>query len=259
MLMTGIFVVGATVGLGTTWWMNKASELHPAETAMRKFEPVNQGARPARPNGAHGTAGSGRIGAAGTNPAELPYDGKPEEDSAAKAALSMAAIAARAREQTDDLDVPAYPAANKTQGAEAAAPVARPSRKDSAAEAVDSSGGDSPVAQADTPGKKVAGASDRSRPATTAKDQEIERISQQAADELKKKNRGRQLANSTPARPRYSERKPPANAPSYAARVGNKRLAVARCEYAGNLFARERCKWRLCNGMWGQNGCPSYE
>jgi hypothetical protein len=26
-----------------------------------------------------------------------------------------------------------------------------------------------------------------------------------------------------------------------------------------SLFSRESCLWKLCNGQWGKNGCPSYE
>lgn len=26
-----------------------------------------------------------------------------------------------------------------------------------------------------------------------------------------------------------------------------------------SLFARESCLWKLCDGQWGKNGCPSYE
>lgn len=34
--------------------------------------------------------------------------------------------------------------------------------------------------------------------------------------------------------------------------------AVAECSNEAGLFFRERCKWRLCNGRWGKDGCPSY-
>ncbi|MBP0598594.1 phage tail protein [Herbaspirillum sp. LeCh32-8] len=33
---------------------------------------------------------------------------------------------------------------------------------------------------------------------------------------------------------------------------------VKQCS-ALSLFARESCLWKLCNGQWGKNGCPSYE
>ncbi|TWC61960.1 hypothetical protein FB597_1166 [Herbaspirillum sp. SJZ099] len=33
---------------------------------------------------------------------------------------------------------------------------------------------------------------------------------------------------------------------------------VQQCR-ALSLFAREGCLWKLCNGKWGKDGCPSYE
>ncbi|MBG7620447.1 phage tail protein [Herbaspirillum sp. AP02] len=33
---------------------------------------------------------------------------------------------------------------------------------------------------------------------------------------------------------------------------------VKQCS-ALSLFARESCLWKLCDGKWGKNGCPSYE
>ena len=33
---------------------------------------------------------------------------------------------------------------------------------------------------------------------------------------------------------------------------------VQQCR-ALSLFAREGCLWKLCNGQWGKDGCPSYQ
>ena len=32
----------------------------------------------------------------------------------------------------------------------------------------------------------------------------------------------------------------------------------AQCQERGNFLQREQCKWQVCNGKWGQDGCPSY-
>ncbi|HJV86475.1 MAG TPA: hypothetical protein VJ698_13460 [Noviherbaspirillum sp.] len=32
----------------------------------------------------------------------------------------------------------------------------------------------------------------------------------------------------------------------------------AQCEQQSSFFRREQCKWRVCGGKWGQDGCPSY-
>ncbi|MDB5728927.1 MAG: hypothetical protein JWQ00_2132 [Noviherbaspirillum sp.] len=255
MLMAGVFAVGAVMGLGTTWWMSKASSAHLAGTAIHKLEPVHQGRGSARHGG---TAGSPRIGAAGINPAELPFDGKPT-DGVPAAALPLAAIAAQGDERTG-AGIPARPASAGTLPAETAAPVLPMTKKDNTAvaNAVGSSGGDNPIAQPDTSKKKAASAPYRPRPPATVKDRDMGRSNQQAA-ELKTKNGSEQRADASSARTRYSERKTSGNAPLYAASGGSKRLAVARCESASNIFARERCKWQLCNGSWGKNGCPSYD
>jgi hypothetical protein len=244
MMMAGIFAVGAAMGLGSTWWMNRASHAHAPGAALHKFEPVKQSAPPAR-------AGAAGPGAAGINPAELPYDGKPHDEKA-KAALSMAAIAAQG-----DQYMPERPASSGGQGLEAAPPNAASAKKKSTAIAAD--GGDIPAAQSesDTSKKKTAGASVRRRPPASAAERETGRGNQQAA-ELKRRNRSNQIADASQAQ-RYAEKKTSGNAPSYAASGGSKRLALARCESASNIFARERCKWQLCNGMWGRNGCPSYD
>lgn len=79
-------------------------------------------------------------------------------------------------------------------------------------------------------------------------DHEIDRIKRQAGDELMKKTAGRNAAQ--------REQK---GTVTVSARPLNRRTLLVQCERAPNIFQRERCKWNLCNGMWGKNGCPSYE
>jgi hypothetical protein len=33
----------------------------------------------------------------------------------------------------------------------------------------------------------------------------------------------------------------------------------ARCERVRGLLRREKCKWDVCNGKWGKQGCPAYQ
>jgi hypothetical protein len=84
-----------------------------------------------------------------------------------------------------------------------------------------------------------------------ANDKEIERIKQQAADELKKKTENQRL-NAEARTDEASQRPRPA-------KPASKLAMLARCERASNFIRREQCKWEVCNGMWGKNGCPSYE
>lgn len=37
------------------------------------------------------------------------------------------------------------------------------------------------------------------------------------------------------------------------------RDAYRKCQRYANFFRRERCKWDLCSGKWGQHGCPAYD
>lgn len=34
--------------------------------------------------------------------------------------------------------------------------------------------------------------------------------------------------------------------------------SFAQCQALDNFLGREQCKWQVCNGKWGQDGCPSY-
>lgn len=43
------------------------------------------------------------------------------------------------------------------------------------------------------------------------------------------------------------------------AKTAGVREALARCQLQPNFFRREHCKWQLCDGQWGKNGCPSFE
>jgi hypothetical protein len=101
-------------------------------------------------------------------------------------------------------------------------------------------------AKAARPAKKSSSATQK-----IARGREISRIQQQAADELKKKTRKR--------RARVEQAKA-ASKPSLhlSSRQRHVRQVLARCERMDSLFRREQCKWRVCDGQWGKNGCPSY-
>ena len=101
---------------------------------------------------------------------------------------------------------------------------------------------------------------DRADAIQAEKNREIERIRQQAAEELKKKNENQRAADEArtkaPGRPNVtsaSEKRQPAVAGT------SKRALLAQCERRSNFILREHCKWEICDGSWGKNGCPSYE
>lgn len=287
-LMTVIFAVGAAVGLAATWWMNKPLDKPPPAAAIRKVEPVPAPAAPTK--AAPASAASAAAGSASTanpgmgavhsgtgnatpgiNPGELPYDGLPPAaglDSTPAAVQAPAAttdvgepppsaaiapgtskpIAGKPRQGPEQaLNVPAAapplptpPSVTKSDKPTAAAPVYN--GKERAAKAQDA---------------KVAKAAPRSRPSQKiVKDGEIERIQQQVDEELKKKSRSTDVKEVARERTEETEKKIEAHVASN----GSKRAALARCERdEDSLIGREWCKWKVCNGMWGKNGCPSYE
>jgi hypothetical protein len=265
MLMAGIFVVGAGVGLAATWWMSKSADKPPPTAAVRKFEPVTEA-----PASKAASAAVTRS-TAGIDPSELPYDGKPPGASvdAAPAAIAHPPVAkmdsnpspptaevpqsaSRANRDPDEPVAPAVtvppPAPNKGEQAVAEVP-ARTGSKTPATKVHET---------------KVAKAPQRHRASPKiAKDKEIERIQQQVDEELKKKSRSGDVTEA--ARRRTDQVEKPGrqandDAPSQAAGNGSKRAALARCEaQEDSLIGRELCKWKVCSGMWGKNGCPSYE
>jgi hypothetical protein len=233
----------------------------------------------------HSTAGSA---ASGINPGELPYDGMSPaaglgsapavaSESAARRDADepppTAAIAPGANnsitggprqppEQAVDTSaatraLPGTPRAATGATGEKGTKSAKSENGEKALAIAPGSGGKESVAKPQE--AKVAKAAPRSRPLPkVAKDREIERIQQQVDEELKKKTRTPDVKLA--ARPRTEETEKKIEAPGYAASQGSKRAGLARCERdEESLIGREWCKWKVCSGSWGKNGCPSYE
>ncbi|HEY4541476.1 MAG TPA: hypothetical protein VIG66_03770 [Noviherbaspirillum sp.] len=106
------------------------------------------------------------------------------------------------------------------------------------------------------------------RTAPKPSSREMERIRQQAADELWRKTVRERIPSSSAT----SRRDPASSGASSTARasalpvsrqrakrsVAAVRAQWARCERSDGFWQRERCKWRLCGGSWGEGGCPSF-
>lgn len=91
------------------------------------------------------------------------------------------------------------------------------------------------------------------------REDELQRLKAQAYSETRKDRLG-----STPkAKPATEGGTGPTSSSSGDRAASVKRVdlsqAVAECNNESGLFYRERCKWRLCNGRWGKQGCPSYQ
>jgi hypothetical protein len=230
LFMAGIFAVGAGVGLGGAWWLNRAAPI----LMIRGIENV---ASP--PVGAERRM---RVGIPrGISPGELPYDGAapPPAASASRVpAITPTRPAQEAPAPADD--GAATPLDGSTEAepppAESVAKATGRSREDANAAAV---------------------AHKRRTPARNAKDREIDRIKRQVDEELKKKTE----FGSGAVHPRSKAGPVSYRGASKVASLhpaGDRRSLLASCERAPNFFRREQCKWRVCGNSWGRNGCPSY-
>lgn len=239
--MIGIFVIGALLGLAGVRWMvvpSGGEVVAPFERSVslptwtlqkrNKFQTFNA--------------------AKGISPGELPYDGAPVEQAVGAPPINQDELpygGLHAGSMAVDQDTPPV-ALSRNEDV-----VAKPAEKKA-------------VARASVGEEKGAKARQKRRVVQhIAKDKEIERIRQQAAEELKKKTESKRAlaayansrrSTSQPSSPQSSSQEPPA-APSASSKTP---AMLARCEHAANFFLREQCKWRLCSGKWGKNGCPSY-
>ncbi|NEX60270.1 hypothetical protein [Noviherbaspirillum galbum] len=203
------------------------------------------------------SSGSGSAGsaAAGTPEAQASGDTNAVASAGMRSADSLAGSAASA---------PASPAADSnaaSSAAQGAAPAAGTVGTSTSASAQKPQ----PAAPADKASSPNAASSAMVAAAARAKRQqanrELERIRRQATEELRRKNEAQRL----PGEAKAKLRQPPARTAS-AVQHGKPRQArtqlvqaqLAACENAGNFLMREQCKWQLCSGKWGKDGCPSY-
>ena len=232
-----VFAIGAAVGMTGAWWGSQSSgdalENELPHALRNSRAPVHSSV------------------VKGIDPRELPYDGlspipdeqvarvpssgiDPEERPYAE--LSSSSRVAQQNKPSSDMQQ-----ALKSR----AAPDERTTRNTPAAD-----------------GKKTVAAKvsqkHRSTSRRIAKDREIERIRQQAAEELKKKtDKGRSVKQQADSSAHRSARRH--DVPTVIDKSTRTRAMLASCEHAENFFLREKCKWRLCGGSWGEHGCPSYK
>ena len=197
----------------------------------------------------------------GTSPGELPYDGNRIAESPSDNRSAQTDINAKELPYGDENAFGESAAQLKLAPAETSTPevsVAPPAKRE-LAPARPAAGKRSEQA-ATSAAKKASQPPLRRRSIRrTDKDREIERIRQQAVEELKKKTESRQR-NSESRDSNSGAKKLLKQQESRL--ISRKALAMsgrlAQCEQADNIILRERCKWQLCDGKWGKNGCPSY-
>lgn len=259
-MMAGVFVVGAGVGLAAAWWLHKPSPGAPVSAVPAS----TVRSVPAAPS----VDGKRSAAIRGISPSELPYDGAPppaavqsdpepvasrapalpEMSSGASVAGSKGERNAGAGEVEHDALV-TIPATPSTTGQKS-----RQAQEDDAPK----------TARAEKQGgASVANAAPK-RKSVTRTDREIERIRRQVDEELKKKTEhGRGPGDARPgsgqgARNDQVSRRG-ASASGTVARISATRSSLAQCDRKTNFIRREFCRWQICNGSWGKNGCPSYQ
>lgn len=235
-----VFAIGAVVGVTGTWLGSRSS----GDVLENELPHAPRNARAPGIRGAPGSV------ARGIDPRELPYDG-----------LAPAPSEQAAQAPPFGIDPQERPYAQLSSSSRVAQQDKAPSdtRRKNRQAAVDedmarnaSAAGVKKAVTAKTAQKR------RSTHRRVAKDREIERIRQQAAEELKKKtDGGRSVKQHGDSSAHRSARRH--EAPVVVDRSARTRAMLASCERAGNFFLREKCKWRLCGGSWGEHGCPSYQ
>jgi hypothetical protein len=240
-----IFAVGTTVGFGVTSLIDgeiSADARFPYLRGTQAFPDhgngISSGELPFDGKAANTSPRYAQETSSGFNAAELPYGGDSsgggmqERESTATPSLPEPEI------------VPVVPkVAEKAPPLVAQAP--KPAQKNASR----------------TENKAVAQPHRERQARRTDKDREIERIRQQAAEELKKK--GGSVPQVDAARKQGLEPAEQKSGRKAGAAAGRGRLPamaamLEQCEQAGNFILREQCKWQLCGGRWGKNGCPSY-
>lgn len=76
------------------------------------------------------------------------------------------------------------------------------------------------------------------------------------ADQAKKKSTA--IAAKAPRKP-LGDHSVPLLAQNNIVKPNSTQEQYAQCEVMSSFFRREQCKWQVCGGKWGQDGCPSYQ
>jgi hypothetical protein len=292
-IMATVFLVGASVGLGGAWWMTQgnqttvaaASSADRGAPAMRSFRvdgdqrrSREKGISPAeRPfDGAKHAALPKRTPAPAITPEELPYGGQSSGGSGQEKGTVAAGSGEQAATPATTATAAKVPgrSADEVEAVTAVPPVAMtpPTEQPQSAMAKSSrpldktieNGADKPVIK---PAEKraapavppvAARETEKPRAKRVPDSRELDRIKQQAAEELRRKNEAKRAPSEARA---SSSSQRTAKAPAAPAAQARTKLVynqLAACENAGNFLLREQCKWQLCSGKWGKNGCPSY-
>ncbi|WP_220810268.1 hypothetical protein [Noviherbaspirillum aridicola] len=266
--MSLVFAVGAGAGLaGSKWFASTPKNPPLSASALALSAPA---ATVVDPDGEERAL-------RGIRPSELPYDGKApageveggqrearaERPDPAPAGAPTAAAVPESKPAPPEPKAAVAEAAPARAEPKAAAPEPKPpvpeqklaaresrpepvreqsrARQADRAEAGETAAPARETRRAETPRK--AATPTRTAKAGTENAGEVERMRRQADEELNKKTAA---ASSTPRRGGDNSR------------LQQVSSALASCDRRANIILREHCRWQVCNGMWGKNGCPSY-
>lgn len=237
-----VFAIGAVVGVAGAWLGSRSS----GDVLENELPHVPRNARAPGIRGAPGSV------ARGIDPRELPYDGSPPAPSEHAAQAPPSGIDPQERPYAQ------LSSSSRVAQQDKAPSDIRRAQKNRQAAADEDTARNASAAGVKKNVSAKAAQKRRSTHRHVAKDREIERIRQQAAEELKKKTGGGRSVkqHGDASAPRSARRH---EAPAVVDRSARTRAMLASCERAGNFFLREKCKWRLCGGSWGEHGCPSYQ
>jgi hypothetical protein len=238
-IVTTIFVVGSALGFGIASLLGEESgqALRISSRHVVDARPSGSSAGELPYDGRINVASKSQQSQDGSNKDELPYGGE-KPDAAAIGKIDGSAAPPRSQL------VPAVPTSSK-----AGVSSIQESRSESRSrpETLGAGKKSIPVHQRPHVARR------------TNKDREIERIKQQAAEELKKKAESRRSAiEARHASKEKTKAEQHKTTTAHSARVPAMAALLEQCEQAGNFIRREQCKWQLCGGKWGKNGCPSY-
>lgn len=244
-IMAGVFILGSTIGVAATWWATQPAS-HAKASASAEL--IKQ-AQTYRLND------SSDIGqSAAFDPAELPYDGRtsgstvPAESIAALSSHEAASGSASNDNAAGAEDpVPSFPAAS---GKEKSGRAHGRENKAASQAAV--------IADGAHARKNMPPPQQRQAPRHMAQNKQSDPIWQLAEEDRKATARpsGAKRANANNGRSAAQNK---SGQTKLASAIASTRLILARCEQKSNFILREHCKWDVCSGQWGKNGCPSFE
>lgn len=236
-LVGSIITVSMAIALGSVWWNKSSSNGQAAQVSF--FSPPMQLPSAAKIPGY----------ASGSGHSIIPED---------KAPLIVASIQPDRREAVTD-----------QEQASAAGPFEPPDQKGAGMENIPEN---RLVEPAKTSKKNITARSSSSRFTRIAKAEPSSRTSRRTAGAARKKERIEEIdrlksqAFAETKKDRLDNARASGRtfAPTtHFSQQSAKRTSInnefLQCGRHSNFIHREQCKWRLCGGKWGRNGCPSYQ